>query len=258
MTIGGEAGHGGRARTSRIAMIGFGISLLAALILLVAAVGYRLDLWSTLFALLTLSGTAFRIAALGAVVSLVGLGASLPRGYRGMALSIVGVLVGGYFAFQGMQFGVTVKSVPFIHDITTDTVNPPQFVAVVPAREAEGANPHEYAGPELAAKQNYGYPNLTGYVTEASVSDAFEAAHQTAIGMGWQIVDVVPAEGRIEATEVSFWYGFKDDVVIRVSSDGEGAETRVDVRSLSRTGASDLGVNAARISAFITALDSVL
>jgi uncharacterized protein (DUF1499 family) len=71
---------------------------------------------------------------------------------------------------------------------------------------------------------------------------------------GWEIVAAVPAEGRIEATDTTRFFGFKDDIVIRVKA--EGAGSRVDVRSLSRVGKSDVGKNASRIRAYLIALGS--
>jgi uncharacterized protein (DUF1499 family) len=61
-----------------------------------------------------------------------------------------------------------------------------------------------------------------------------------------------PAAGRIEANETTRWFRFTDDVVIRVAPDGAGS--RVDVRSVSRVGRSDFGVNAGRIRAYTAAL----
>ncbi|MEX2241047.1 MAG: DUF1499 domain-containing protein [Burkholderiales bacterium] len=72
--------------------------------------------------------------------------------------------------------------------------------------------------------------------------------------MGWEIVATDAAAGRIEATDTTFWFGFKDDVVIRV--EGDGAGSRVDVRSVSRVGVGDVGANAKRIRAYLRALGS--
>ena len=70
--------------------------------------------------------------------------------------------------------------------------------------------------------------------------------------MGWEIVDANPGQGRIEATDATFWFGFKDDMVVRVAPTETGS--RVDVRSLSRVGRSDVGTNAKRIRAFLARL----
>ena len=87
--------------------------------------------------------------------------------------------------------------------------------------------------------------------------DAFDRTLKVAQSMGWDMVDSNKAEGRIEASESTFWYGFTDDIVIRVGPAGDGAEagSRIDMRSLSRWGRSDLGINAARIRAFMAAVE---
>ena len=72
--------------------------------------------------------------------------------------------------------------------------------------------------------------------------------------MGWEIAAAVPQELRIEAIDTSLLFGFKDDVVIRVTSQADGS--RVDVRSLSRVGGSDFGVNAKRVNNFMAKLAS--
>jgi uncharacterized protein (DUF1499 family) len=143
------------------------------------------------------------------------------------------------------------KQVPPIHDITTDTANPPQFVAVLPLR-AKAANPATYGGPEIAAQQLKAYPQIVPLNLPVSPGAAFERALATVRDSGWEVVDAVPAEGRIEATATTLVYGFKDDVVIRIAPAAQGS--RVDVRSVSRVGRSDLGANATRIDTFLNKL----
>ncbi len=87
---------------------------------------------------------------------------------------------------------------------------------------------------------------------EIAPPEAFRRAEEIARGMGWEIVASVPREGRIEATDTTFWYGFKDDIVIRIEP--EASASRIDVRSVSRVGKSDVGKNAARIRAFMARL----
>jgi uncharacterized protein (DUF1499 family) len=143
--------------------------------------------------------------------------------------------------------------VPPIHDISTDTSDPPAFVAVVARRVAAGAsNPPEYAGPEVAAQQQAAYPDLTPIALQAPPDQAFARALAAARSLGWEIVASEAGEGRLEATDTTRWFGFKDDVVVRIRPDGGGS--RVDVRSKSRVGRSDVGANAARIRAFRDAL----
>jgi uncharacterized protein (DUF1499 family) len=143
--------------------------------------------------------------------------------------------------------------VPRIHDITTDTDHPPAFVAIVPLR-ASAPNPAVYGGPEIAAQQRQGYPDLTPLALGVPPDQAFNRALAVARKMGWDIVASDPASGRIEATDTTFWFGFKDDVVVRIAAAPGGS--RVDVRSVSRVGLSDVGTNAARIRKYLSELEA--
>ena len=137
---------------------------------------------------------------------------------------------------------------PAVDDITTDTENPPLFVAVLPLR-AGAPNPAEYGGPELAKQQKDGYPDLRPGSVSSSPEAAFPRALQAAKDMGWEIVASDPKALRIEATDTTFWFGFKDDVVVRLTPSPTGS--RIDVRSVSRMGKSDVGTNARRIKAYL-------
>lgn len=140
-----------------------------------------------------------------------------------------------------------------IYDITTDTDDPPSFVAVLPLRAAAHAASAVYAGPRLAAMQKEAYPDIAPLFLEMPRAAAFAAALAVAKSMPrWAVVASDAAQGRIEATARTRWIGFTDDVVIRVT--GQGAGSRVDMRSLSRVGRGDFGANAARIRAYFAAL----
>jgi len=227
------------------------ISLLAAVLLLVAGPGTRLDLWTfrTGFqvmrwaALLGLAGAALAIAMLIA-----------PRTRRaGPVPLLLALAIGLGVAFVPWNGMRQARALPPIHDISTDTARPPEFVAILPLR-AEAPNPASYGGAEVAQAQIAAYPDVRTLRTAARPSDAFDRALQAARAMGWQVVAADPATGRIEATDTTFWFGFKDDVVVRVEADGNGS--RVDVRSVSRVGASDVGTNARRIRAYLRELGS--
>jgi uncharacterized protein (DUF1499 family) len=146
------------------------------------------------------------------------------------------------------------RSVPAIHDITTDWENPPAFSAVAPLRRG-APNPVEYGGAAVADQQRKAYPDIQPMLVDASPARTFERALEAAREMGWEIVDANPAQGRIEATATTLWFGFKDDVVIRVSATDSGS--RIDLRSLSRVGRSDVGANAARIRAYLAKFAAV-
>lgn len=147
------------------------------------------------------------------------------------------------------------KSVPPIHDISTDLINPPKFVAIAPLR-ADAPNPVEYAGAEAAKQQRDAYPDLKTLSYTQSKSELIEATEQAINNLGWDLVNSDADKGIVEATDSTMWFGFKDDVVVRVTDNG--SERLLDIRSKSRVGGSDLGKNAERIHNFINELDKVL
>ncbi len=225
------------------------LGIIASVLLLLAGPGARFDLWEfrTGFQLLRWAAYTGLAASALALVMLL-----LPRiRRRGFASLVVALVLGMGVAFVPWSGIRQARSVPPIHDISTDTKRPPEFVSILPLR-ANASNPAEYGGAEIAALQIGGYPDLQSHRMDAAPAQAFERAQAAARKLGWEIVSADPAAGRIEATDTTFWFGFKDDVVIRIEPDAAGS--RVDVRSLSRVGGSDVGANAARIRAFLQAL----
>ena len=169
--------------------------------------------------------------------------------------SLLGAFALGAIAgWSPLQMLVQSKFAPPIHDITTDTSNPPAFVAIVPLR-AKAGNPMAYEGEAVAAQQRDAYPLIETFHSKDPPERVFPRAIAGVREMGWQIVAEVPAEGRIEATDTTPFFGFVDDIVIRVGPDGKGS--RVDVRSLSRIGESDVGANARRVLRYLDRLQSL-
>ena len=225
------------------------LGLIASVLLLLAGPGARFDLWEfrTGFQLLRWAAYTGLAASALALVMLL-----LPRiRRRGLGSLVVALVLGLGVAFVPWSGVRQARSVPPIHDISTDTKRPPEFVAVLPLR-ANAPNPAEYGGAEIAALQIGAYPDLQTHRMDEAPAQAFERAQAAARKLGWEIVSTDPTAGRIEATDTTFWFGFKDDVVIRIEPDAAGS--RVDVRSLSRVGGSDVGANAARIRAFLKVL----
>jgi uncharacterized protein (DUF1499 family) len=243
----GEAGW-----RRKLAPLGFALALIAVILGAGAGFGARLGWWHFRvgFTLLEVAFFCGVAAALLSLLALILAWQAMPTGPR--LLAILGLVVGLFVAAMPLRQYAIAKSVPPIHDITTDTANPPAFVAILPLR-AHAEDPAEYGGPAIAALQHQGYPALAPAQLAMPPAKAFELALATARGLGWTIVAAVPAEGRIEASERSFWFGFTDDIVLRIAAEGSGS--RVDLRSVSRVGRSDLGVNAARIQRFVKALD---
>jgi uncharacterized protein (DUF1499 family) len=173
-------------------------------------------------------------------------------GRRGVAIGIVACIAGGVAAYTPIHYYAMRGIYPPIDDITTDTANPPAFVAVVAARLAEGDNPATYGGAGIARQQQRAYPDIAPLALAVPPAQASSRALDTAQRMGWTIVDRDPVTGRIEASARSRWFGFTDDIVIRIAASGAGS--KIDMRSSSRHGRSDFGVNAARIRAYLAAL----
>jgi uncharacterized protein (DUF1499 family) len=230
------------------------LAIFAGLAAASAGFGHRWGWWSHRTGFTVLRAAAyFGIAA--TAVSLAGLIVTRPLLLRqGMVLSFAGILIGLITASIPWSWMRTAKQVPVIHDISTDTDNPPKFVAVLPLRK-DAPNPAEYGGPDIAAKQRKGYPDIVPRLMRAPPDRAFEQALSTARDMGWEVVAADAGQRRLEATDTTFWFGFKDDVVIRITPALDGS--RVDVRSLSRVGRSDVGTNAKRIRKYLNRLDQM-
>ncbi|MFN3987276.1 MAG: DUF1499 domain-containing protein [Rhodocyclaceae bacterium] len=219
-------------------------SLAALSLLVIAALGTRTGLWSYV--------VGFQLVGLASCLALVAGGLAFGRlltGSAGRPAGLVVALVAALATLAMPLHGLyRVSTVPMIHDISTDTDDPPRFVELAARRQA-GENPAEYAGRAVAEAQRAAYPDLRPLASSRPPQQAFEHALAVAGALGWEIVAREPMEGRIEATYTSPWFGFTDDIVIRVRPDERGG-SRVDVRSMSRVGRSDLGANAARLRAF--------
>jgi uncharacterized protein (DUF1499 family) len=226
-----------------------GLALAAALLAVFGGFGSRWEWWSFRTGFRMLEWAA-RFALLAALLCLVG--AVHGRGRRrGASLALLGLAIALVVVGVPWNWRQTARSVPPIHDISTDTRNPPQFVAILPLR-ADAPNPPEYGGDSIAVQQRAAYPELGPVAFAAPADTAFRVALDAARKMGWEIVDADRAGGRIEATDRTFWFGFRDDVVIRVA--GVGGGSYVDVRSKSRVGGSDVGTNARRVRAYLQRL----
>ncbi len=229
--------------------LGFGLAVLSALLLALAPIGWRTGLWHFRTSFWYFMQPAAYLGIAAGVVSLVALFWWGGMGPAGRAMATLGLLVGAFMFYIPWSYYHTLGTVPRIHDITTDTQNPPDFSpAVLQARAAEKGNSVAY-DQKTAVLQKQGYPDLGPVTARLPPAEAFKRALAAAQAMpGWTIVTTDPADGRIEAYERTRFMGFTDDVVIRVAPDGDGS--RVDVRSVSRQGTSDFGVNAKRIRAY--------
>ena len=234
-------------------VVGVAVAVGSVVAAVVSGPGYQAGLWSYRTGFVVLRWAVY-VAIGAAVVALIG--AAIAAGLRraGLALAgFAGVLVALAIVIPSWRLQQTANTVPRIHDITTDTQNPPQFVALVTARRGAPNGP-EYDGPKVAAEQRAAYPDIQPVLLNEPPQLAFDRALAAARKLGWEIADTAPQEGRIEAVDTTRWFRFKDDVVVRVVANGSGS--RLDIRSKSRVGRSDLGTNARRIRTFVAALNA--
>jgi len=225
--------------------------VIGAIAIALSGPGYRVGWWALPVAFGTLRwGTwiVIGITVIALVLALIA-GFAKPGGTRaGLPEAVVAVVIGAVTITGPLMLMSRGKGVPPIHDITTDTADPPQFVAVAPLR-AGAPNTMTYGGPDLAAQQKKAYPQIVPLELPVPPERAYEEALAAARDMGWTIVSADAAGRRIEATATTPFFGFKDDVVVRVGATDKGS--RIDVRSLSRIGRSDLGANARRIESYL-------
>ncbi len=254
MKIGEEQADRRGKRLLSVAVLGPSLALTAVAAAMMAGVGSRLGMWHFTIGFKILSGAAL-CGVLSAMVAIAGL-VSAYRGarWRSFILSCISLAIG--LTVFGVPFSWyrAAKTLPRIHDITTDTENPPQFLAVLPLRK-DASNPAEYGGPDIAARQHEAYPDIGPLILVLPASKAFDRARTAARRMGWDIVSANKQDLRIEATDTTVWFGFKDDIVVRISSSGD--TSRIDVRSVSRVGLSDVGTNAMRIKRYLRTIEGI-
>jgi uncharacterized protein (DUF1499 family) len=203
---------------------------------------------------------ALGLAGLSILLGLLGFAAIWQNGSRGMGrillACVINAVVLAYPAYLALQY----RKLPAIHDITTDPIDPPRFEALARLRASDGANTAVYAGLYSAEQQRQAYPDIEPLQLEIPVDRAYAIVLQLVNKRKWLVIDErAPAPprriGRIEAVARTPIMGFREDVSIRVTPDGD-FDSRVDIRSSSRYFESDLGSNAARVTKFIDDLST--
>jgi uncharacterized protein (DUF1499 family) len=246
-------------RLQNVGPVASAVALGAALCLLaLAPLGSQLGWWPysvSLYRIFPASGVAAAVTAAASVATL-----ALSRSKLGpwtSALLGVTLAVGAGLVWLPLQYAYVRRTLPAIHDIATDTDNRPAFKATEAARARDSADRFDTGEPRLSQLQRAAYPDIAPVFTTLPVQQAFGAALAVARSMpGWIVVAASAGEGHIEACQRSRWFGFTDDVVIRVRPANSGA--RIDMRSASRKGTRDYGVNAARVRAYMRALRGAL
>jgi uncharacterized protein (DUF1499 family) len=254
------------------------LSVFSALWFVVAAFGTKFGLWTWQTGLGTMTIGIGPLLVMGALlVAVIALVIALIKAPRKQAamLALLAILIAGLALGRLAGMSALAAGVPPIHDVQTDWSNPvqPTDGLLAKRRETKAENPIEnnpvipegvngrwpgFGGKTVAeaqesaefdaakhkASKETGYPTLATLISPLPYADTFEAARAVVNERGWEVVTANAETGIIEATETSFFFGFKDDVMIRVSI--LGSEARIDVRSTSRVGLSDLGANAKR------------
>lgn len=223
------------------------ISIAGAVLLLAGPVGTRAGLWPFF--------VGFALLAFSLLLGLVGASLSLVAGFKTgqWPIAVVGIVVGLAVVSVPSALVLSARGAPPIHDITTDPDDPPPFVAILPLR-ASAPNPPEYGGAEVTEQQRRAYPDIQPLLLQADPRQAFDRASAVVRDLGWEVVAMDRESGRIEAVDTTFWFGFKDDVVLRVRGTPTG--TRIDIRSKSRVGRGDIGTNARRVRELLRRLQA--
>jgi uncharacterized protein (DUF1499 family) len=227
-----------------LSLLGLVVAIGCALVGLGAGLGNRFGWWNFRTGISTLVYVFWVAASTTAICAVAVVLAAVRANVPSIVMGLAGLAIAGVTAWVPFELRRTANAVPPIHDITTDLGNPPQFVRVAALRK-EGDHPVAYDGASVGEQQRKAYPDLAPLVLKAPRDNVFAAAQAALASMGLELVEADAAQGRIEATATSLLFGFKDDVVVRITEDPNGA--KVDVRSKSRVGRNDFGMNAKRI-----------
>lgn len=222
----------------------------AGAVALAGGLGFKHGWWTLRTGFTTVRWAAY--AALGGA-ALAALALLLPPWRGGLAtrfVALAALVLALAMVVVPWRAEQQAAAAPPINDITTDPEDPPPLVALLPLR-AGAATPPAYPA-AFARIQRESFPDIAPVRMRVPPTTAFAQVRRLAESMGWTIIAAVPDEGRIEAIAQTRWFGFEDDIVLRIRADGDGA--RVDIRSKARIGRGDRGVNAARVREFLRRL----
>ncbi|TYP95362.1 Protein of unknown function (DUF1499) [Fodinibius salinus] len=247
-----SSGATAKVRISRWALASLMFGVISALFFVGTGYGYQWSWWEL--------GTAFTwIMPLSTMLGLMGFSLGFFFGFlkwrnpqkRGVVVALIGFLLGLSVMGTAIYWLNEVQKYPPIHDISTDIEHPPTFEAIVPLR-ADAPNDTTYGDQEKADIQREHYPDIQPLYLDMGYDDAYARALAAAKRMPWeQVVTSDKSAGRIEAVDKLPWFGFKDDIVIRVDTAKTQNKTKIDIRSVSRIGKGDIGVNAQRIRNYL-------
>lgn len=237
------------------ALAGLAIAFIAGVVLIIAGPGYRMGWWplDTGFALLSV-GLMTGLAAIS--ISVIALMLSwYSASTRGRLYALAGVIVALVVIYVPYHWRTLALESPAIHDIATDPDHPLAFKTLAAARGPD-QNSIAYGGAKVADMQRQNFPAVAPLISEQPPKAVFSAVMALVANAGWDVASIDANSMTIEATAQTFWFGFKDDIIIKVTPQGAGS--RVDMRSQSRIGRGDAGTNARRVEQFLTALKKKL
>lgn len=248
-----------RQRRSRLAGWSAGIAYLSVPVLVAAALLHRFDVIDTPV-LLVVMAAGFGLALAGLVAAIAAMAAIWRDGRTGFGRALRGMIASLLILALPAIDAWFVVTLPRLADISTDLANPPRFSAVRISRPAAPGGDLE-AEARAGGLQRHAYPDIVTHRFSGGTGAVFEAARVIVERRGWQVLDQrQPIEpggpSRIEAIARTMLFAFRQGIVIRIESDGEG--TRFDMRSASFVGAHDLGDNARRIRAFLADIDAAM
>lgn len=244
---------------SALALLSRHLALFALVATLFSVIVVRFGFLELRPAVMTFAG-ALACAGLSILVAVLAFIAIWRNGTRGFgAIALALFIDAALLAYPG-YLAVLYRKLPAIHDISTDVIDPPRFEVLAKLRSTDGANTAAYAGLYSAEQQRIAYPDIEPLILETTPQKAYDAVLDIITKRKWLIVDARPPAprrpGHIEAIARTLVMGFRDDVVIRVSADGEGA--RIDLRSSSRFFEHDFGDNAARIRRLVSDINDTV
>ena len=246
--------------TSSLALMARRLAVFSLVATIVSVAVVRFGFLDFKPALATFFG-ALACAGLSILVGLAAFVAIWRNGTRGMSRILLALLIDAVILAYPAYLGLQYRKLPPIHDITTDPIDPPRFEALARLRGGDGANSAVYAGLYSAEQQRLAYPDIATVELEVPVQRAYEVTLALVTKRKWLVIDERAPQlprriGRIEAVARTPIMGFREDVSIRFTPDGE--DSRVDIRSSSRYFEGDLGSNAARVSKLIEDINNAV
>lgn len=233
-----------------VALIGPGIVLVALITSVLAGFGSKWEWWHFRDGFVILKYGVF-IAIFGLATTSVVVFYFITESKNLMYVSFVAMAVSVFIIITPVRYSNKMQKYPMIHEITTDIGDPPLFTTLAPIRTG-ATNSAEYDvmhGDRLVQMENYN--DIRTLLIKFDKKEGFDIAYKIAKDMGWDIVYSNRTEGAIEAIDTTFWFGFKDDVSVRIRRSGP-ENIKVDMRSLSRVGRGDAGKNAERVREFLS------